>query len=153
MAKRVFLIAMLILGCSVNTFQNESSATINGNSSTESGNLNNSKTHKFMPPYRIVNSRYVSRSSVKRIMSQENGVRIRIMQNGIDNTDIEDFSIAFDSGTEYRTGNIYGIDNSSLPLYVKVTYRSWNTFHAVQFDVSYEFVIYSPGTWNVTICN
>ena len=153
MAKKLFIIAMLILGCSVNTFQNESKATINGNSSTESGNLNNSKTHKSRPPYRIVNSRYVSRSAITRMVSHDNGVRIRIMQNGSDNTDIEDFSMAFDSGTEYRMGNVYGIDNSSLPLYVKVTYRSWNTFHAVQFDVSYEFVIYWPGTWNVTICN
>jgi hypothetical protein len=75
------------------------------------------------------------------------------MQNGKDNTDIEDFSLAHDSGNEYRMGNIYGIDYSSLPLYVKVTYRSWNTFHAVQFDVTYEFIVYYPGTWDVTICN
>ena len=71
----------------------------------------------------------------------------------MDNTDIEDFSLAYDSGNEYRMGNTVGIENSSLPLYVKVTYRSWNTFHAVQFDVIYEFVIYCPGTWDVTIFN
>ena len=71
----------------------------------------------------------------------------------MDNTDIEDLSLAYDSGMEYRMGNTYGIENSIFPLYVKVTYKSWNTFHAVQFDVIYEFVIYIPGTWDVTICN
>ena len=75
------------------------------------------------------------------------------MQNGIDNTDIEDFSMAYESGTKYRKSNVYGIQNTSLPLYVKVTYRSWNSYHAVQFDVTFEFTIYYPGARDVTIFN
>jgi hypothetical protein len=153
MAKRIFLIAMLILGCSIFTFQNESRATARGNSASDPGSLNNSRSHKYRQPYRIVNSRYVARSTVIKSNSHDNGVRIRVMMNGIDNTEIEDFCMAYDSGVEYRMGNVYGIENSRFPLYVKVTYKTWNTFHAVQSDVVYEFVIYSPGTWNVTICN
>ena len=35
------------------------------------------------------------------------------MLNGVDNTDIEDFSMAYNSGTEYRMGNVYGIENTA----------------------------------------
>lgn len=108
---------------------------------------------KQYPPYRIIDSRYVSRSTILKSLNAVNEVKIRIMQNGLDNLGIEDFSLAYDSGNEYHMSNTYGIENISFPLYVKVTYRSWNTFHAVQFDVNYEFVIYSPGSWNVTLFN
>lgn len=153
MAKKYILIAMLILGCSFYTNQNESRATDTGNSISDSASPNSSKTHKSRPPFRIINSRYVARSSVQKLVTHNNDVRIRLMQNGMDNTDIEDLSLAYDSGNQYQMGNVHGIENSKFPLYVKVTYRSWNTFHAVQMDVLYEFVIYYPGTWNVTICN
>jgi len=153
MAKRIILIAVLILGGTVFNFQNESRAAVLNDPASGSGRINTSAHHRSRPPYRIIESRYVSRSTIKHSVGHENGIRIRIMQNGMDNTEIEDFSLAHDSGVEYRMGNVVGIDNSSLPLYVKVTYRSWNTFHAVQFDVIYEFIIFYPGTWDVTICN
>jgi hypothetical protein len=153
MSKRIILIAILFLGCSISPYKNESKATINSNSAADSGSLNNSRGHKNKSPYKIVNSRYVSRSSLKRLPGSDYGVRIRILQNGMDNTEIEDLFLAYDSGMEYRMGNTYGIEHSRFPLYVKVTYKSWNTFHAVQSDVIYEFVIYAPGMWDVTICN
>lgn len=153
MAKRVIIIAIIISGCATFTYLNESKAEDKVISEAGSGNPGNSIISSHKPPYKIINSRYVSRSTVKRSIDNINGVRIRIKQNGMDNTDIEDFSLTYDSGNEYRMGNIAGVENSSLPLYVEVTYRSWNTFHAVQFDVTYEFVIYCPGTWDVTIFN
>jgi hypothetical protein len=153
MGKKLFFTVVLVLVCSFYTNQSESKAIIASNSASVSIGGPTRMHHKNRPPYTIVKSQYVSRSTVKHSASYGNGVRIKIMQNGMDNTDIEDFSLAHDSGTEYHMGNIVGIDNSSLPLYVKVTYRSWNTFHAVQFDVTYEFVIFYPGTWDVTINN
>ena len=102
MAKRIISIAILFLGCSVFPYQNESRATVTIKSDTDSGSLNNGRSNRQKPPYRIVNSRYVSRSSVKRLASSDYGVRIRILQNGMDNTDIEDLSLAYDSGMEYR---------------------------------------------------
>ena len=116
------------------------------------------RRHKFMDrrhmaPYAISSSRYVSRSTITRSSAKANEVKLRILQNGDDNTDIEDFYMAYDSGSEYRVSNIYGIQNVIYPLHLKVTYRTWNTFHAVQNDVRFEFTIYSPGTWNVTIFN
>ena len=42
--------------------------------------------------------------------------------NSVENKEIEDFALAYDSGNEYRMGNIYGIEHVTFPLYVKVTY-------------------------------
>ena len=108
--------------------------------------------HKVLPPYEIETRRYISHYSIQRF-NRGNEVRIRIMQNAVENKDIEDFCLAYDSGQEFRMGNIYGLENVTFPLYVKVTYRSWNAFHAIQFDVAFEFVINYPGNWNVTLFN
>jgi len=107
---------------------------------------------EVVPPYKITTRRYLSHFSMQRF-SQGNEIRIKILLNSVENTDIEDFALAYDSGNEYRMGNIYGIDHVTFPLYVKVTYRTWNAFHAVQSDVVFEFTINCPGTWNVTLFN
>jgi hypothetical protein len=153
MLRRIILIALVILGSSLFGIQNESKATDRIKSASGEASSDSYKSHRQRPQYRILSTRYVSRSSFKRLVSPQNSVRIRIMQNGVDNTQIEDFSIFYDSGSEYHSGYFHGIDHSSLPLYVKVTYKAWNTFHAVQNDVVYEFILYSPGSWEVTINN
>jgi hypothetical protein len=118
------------------------------------GILKNNTTSgdRIIPPYKIEIRRGVSHFSIHKLC-RGNEVRIKIMQNAVENNDIEDFSLAYDSGNEYRMGNIYGIENITFPLYVKVTYRSWNAFHAGKFDVTFEFIINYPGVWNVTIFN
>ena len=83
MAKRVILIAIIILGCTMFTWNNESKATISSNTDSGSESPAKIKNHKYRPPYRIVNSRYVSRSSIKRNIGMTNGVRISIKQNGM----------------------------------------------------------------------
>lgn len=108
---------------------------------------------KLIPPFKITNSRSVSRSTISKSVNVGNGVRIRILQGGSDNTTIEDFSLAYDSGGEYRVGNTIGIQNTLIPLDVKVRYRSWNQLHTTQYDVIFEFTIYDPGTWDVVITN
>ena len=153
MGKRLFFTVVLVLVFSFYTNQSDSKATITANSPAAAVGETSRIDHKNRPPYRIVNTRYVSRSDVRHTFSQGNNLRIRIKQNGMDNTDIQDFYMGYDSGTQYRMGNVYGLENSSLPLYVKITYKTWNTFHAVQVDVNYELVIFYPGTWDVTISN
>jgi hypothetical protein len=153
MGKKLFFTVVLVLVFSFYTNQSDSKATITANSPAAAVGETSRMDHKNKTPYRIVSTRYVSRSEVRHTASQANNVRIRIKQNGTDNTDISDFYMGYDSGIQYQMGNIYGIENSSLPLYVKITYKSWNTFHAVQVDVNYEIVIFSPGTWDVIICN
>jgi hypothetical protein len=153
MGKKLFFTVVLVLVFSFYTNQTESKATVTADPQTVAVDKTSPKDHRNRPPYRVINSRYVSRSDFKHTVSQGNNLRIRIKQNGMDNIDIEDFYMGYDSGNQYRMGNVYGIENTSLPLYVKITYKSWNTFHAVQMDVNYELVIFYPGTWDVTICN
>lgn len=108
---------------------------------------------KLVPPYRITINRSVSRYTINKTIIPANGVRIKIMQGGVENTSIEEFSLAYDSGEEYRMGNVYGIQNSFVPLDVKVRYRTWNQMHSVQYDVFFDFVINEPGTWEVILTN
>src|ERR1035437_8617320 len=92
-------------------------------------NENNGKVKgkRHVRPYRITNSRYIAHSLIQKSIGPSNEIKIKIMKNGLQNT--------------------------TMPLYVKVTYRSWNTFHAVQSDCVFEFVIYSRGSWDVTLFN
>jgi len=160
MANKLILIIIFIFGSYVYAQQYEISATqsdlssMRADTTFQDGRRRKGKNigNKPMPQYRVINKIYVTRSSFQKV-GPGNEVRIKIMQFGSDNTDIEDFSLAYERGNEYHSSNVYGIENITFPFYVKVAYRSWNAFHAVQFDVRFEFTIYDPGVWNVTIFN
>jgi hypothetical protein len=106
---------------------------------------------KLVPPYEIMHSMSVSRSTFIKSPGGLPGVRIRLLQGGSDNRNISDFAISYSSGEEYRTGAVYGIEKVQFPLYVRVRYDSWNQFHTVQFTVIFEFTINDPGLWDVNI--
>ena len=108
---------------------------------------------KVIAPYKIVTSMSVSRATIMKAQDKNNAVKIRIKQGGIDNIAIEGFTMAYDSGTEYRNGNYYGIENVRFPLNVKVKYRSWNQLMTSQYNVIFEFIINEPGSWDVVINN
>ena len=108
---------------------------------------------KLIPPYQIITSMSVSRYTIAKSAGKTSDVKIRIMQGGLDNISIEDLSLAYDSGHEYRNGNYYGIDNVNFPLSVKVMYRTWNQLMTTQFNVIFEFVINQPGSWDVVLIN
>jgi len=80
-------------------------------------------------------------------------VRILLLQAGSDNVAIENFSIASSSGSEYRSGKMYGIQNVLFPLDVKVKYMTWNKMRTGQIEVIFEFTINEPGAWEVTLNN
>ncbi len=105
------------------------------------------------PAYKINLNRSVARYGFIKTVEPGNGVKIKIMLGGSDNSDIEDFSLAYSSGTEYRVGPVYGLQNVSLPLDVTVKYRTWNQIHSTQYDVVFEFIIFDPGTWSVVLTN
>jgi hypothetical protein len=108
---------------------------------------------KILSPYKIISSLSVSRYTVQKSADRNFGVRIRLMQGGHDNISIEDFSMAYDSGTEYRSGNYYGIENVSFPLTVKLKYRSWNYLMTSQYNVIFEILFNEPGSWDIVLNN
>jgi hypothetical protein len=105
------------------------------------------------PAYMLRIVRNVQRYTVTKSVEPGTGVKIRLMMGGSDNTEIEDFSMAYSSGTEYRSTPIYGLQNFSLPLDVTLRYRTWNQLHTVQYDVIFEITIIDQGTWLVTLSN
>jgi hypothetical protein len=108
---------------------------------------------KLKASYKIISTLSVSRYTITKVSNVGNAIKMKIMQGGTENMGVEDFSLLYDSGDEYRSGTVYGLQNVRFPVEVKVKYRSWNQFKTTQYDVIFEFSIEQPGTWNVMISN
>jgi len=61
--------------------------------------------------------------------------------------------MTYSSGEEFRLGTAYGIQNVTYPLTVRMQYRTWNVMRTVMTDVTFEFRINEPGSWDVNIQN
>lgn len=108
---------------------------------------------KLLPSYKVTQTLSVSRYTFNKIGPTGNGLRLRILQGGLESASIEDFSLAYSSGEEYRSGSYYGLQNMYFPVDVKVKYRTWNQLHTAKFDVIFEFIIMEPGNWEVMVSN
>ncbi len=80
-------------------------------------------------------------------------LKARFMIGGRINSDIQELSIATSSGSEYHEGSVVGIMNPMFPVDVKITYRTWNQIHTVMSEVVFDFTLYDPGRWDLTITN
>lgn len=107
---------------------------------------------ELIPSYKVIRSMNLARATFNKSGAIE-GVRILLLQAGSDNVAIENFSIASSSGSEYRSGKMYGIQNVLFPLDVKVRYMTWNKMRTGQIEVIFEFTINEPGAWEVTLNN
>ena len=103
-------------------------------------------------PYKVTRSMNVTRATIIKSGAIE-GVRILLLQAGSDNLDIERFSLAYSSGSEYQSGRMFGIQNVLFPLDVKVKYMLWNKLRTGQLEVIFEFTIFEPGAWEITLNN
>jgi len=98
---------------------------------------NNYLGEELRPPYRIIKSRNLAKYKITKSVAPGNGVKIRIFLAGSDNADIVDFSLAYSSGSEYRMGTTFGIQNTSIPLDVIVRYNNKLILrHIFRFKVS-----------------
>lgn len=104
-------------------------------------------------PYKVLRSLYVARSTFTKTSDTGNQIKIKLTMGGAPNTTIQDFSMVYSSGEEYKMSNVYGIQNVTYPITVLVTYLTWNVFHTVQTNITFEFQINEPGTWDVNIQN
>jgi hypothetical protein len=108
---------------------------------------------KPTPPYKISAVRNIQRLTITKGIETGNGVKIKLLLGGSDNSEVNDLSLAYTNGSEYRNIGTYGIENINVPLDVTVRYTTWNQLHTVQYDVVLEFTILEPGVWHVTITN
>lgn len=106
---------------------------------------------KRIESYKINRSMYVTRYSFKKINSTSNEVKVKLVRGGIENEGVENFMIAYSSGTQYQSGNFTGIQNPTFPLDVKITFTAWNMFHSAKSEVIFDFTINQPGNWDVVI--
>ncbi len=105
----------------------------------------------LVPPYQITRSISITRTSFKKLPGTGNYIRIKFIRGGSENVDILDFSLAHDSGEQYRLGQSYGIQNALFPLAVIIRFKAWNLFHTAQYEANFEFTINEPATWEVTV--
>jgi hypothetical protein len=108
---------------------------------------------KLIPPYKIIRSLNVTKSSIVKSKSQSNDIRIKLVRGALENLDVVEgsFTLGYSSGSEYQSVNYYGIQNAVFPLDVKVHFSAYNNLHTQTHDVTLEFTINEPGTWDVTI--
>ncbi len=103
--------------------------------------------------YEVLQSRFVARSAFVKTANTPNQVKIKLTLAGSPNTTVQDFSMSPSSGDEFRPGNAYGLQNVTFPVNIRLQYRTWNVMRTVQTDVTFEFIINEPGTWEVTVQN
>ena len=113
----------------------------------------NYKGKKIIASYKITRNLGVVRYTFRKIDDNGSDMIIKIFLGSQVNTNIEDFSMAYDSGDQYERGSSRGIENIRFPLGVKITYRTWNQFHSSQSDVTFEFELSEPGKWELTLVN
>lgn len=110
---------------------------------------------ELIPPYSIIRSRNVTRSSITKKPGTLNQVRIKIIQGGTNNSFIENYSGSYSTGSVYNTGDPggYGIQDIIFPFEAQLKYSAWNKTHTVLSEVIFDFKINEPGSWEVIINN
>ena len=108
---------------------------------------------ELLPSYQITRISGVVRHSIFKLNDTGNGFRVSLFLAGNFNLDIEDFSMASDSGQEYKSGRYVGLENAIVPYSVSITYRTWNALHSAKSNVVFNFVINEPGNFQISITN
>lgn len=103
-------------------------------------------------PPKVINSVAVFNNSISK-EGDGSAIRINIYLGGMDNTDLENFTLAGSSGQQYTAGSGVGFQNVTFPFKAKVSYNTWNQMHTSRYFSSFEFEINDPGIWHVKIYN
>jgi len=106
---------------------------------------------KLIAPYTINRKMSVTRYSFSKTSSSNDEIIVKLIRGGLDNSGVENFMIAYSSGTQYKAGNHTGIQNPVFPIDVKVTFTAWNMFRTARSEVIFDFTINQPGHWDVMI--
>jgi hypothetical protein len=110
------------------------------------------KGKKQQPVYRVVTSRNVGRYTVTKSAEPGNGIRVKLLLGGRENSEVEP-SLTYSSGMQFRNVGIYGVEGSSVPLDVSIDYTTPNQLHTTTYSVLFEIIINDPGVWVITLTN
>ena len=103
--------------------------------------------------YQVGMVRGVDRYTIRKIKDGDR-VHIKILQNGMTNTGIEDFRIFGDKGNQVFLQNAYGYENiDEFPFNCKINYITYNKIRTAQHEVIFVFTINEPGDWEVVLNN
>jgi len=109
------------------------------------------KGPKPIPP-KIIRKYNISRVNFHR-QGDGNRVELTVYDQGSPTTNLQNFMIAANNGTEYRIGQSVGYENIEFPFTCQVNYTRWNALRTEQFDVVLEFEVKQPGFWIVKVYN
>ena len=107
---------------------------------------------KKVLPYKIKIKRSVERYSFVRV-SDGNSVKIHLLQDGINNSTVEDIIIYGSSGAEQSIAHNIGFTNVEFPFTGKISYSTANKLKTARFQVVFEFEILKPGDWKISLYN
>lgn len=108
---------------------------------------------EVLPAFQLTRKSGVIRHSAFKLNNTTNGIRVSLFLAGNFNVDVEDFSMAYDSGEEYQSGRYYVLQNAIVPYSVSITYRTWNSLRSAKSNVVFNFVINEPGMFEISITN
>jgi hypothetical protein len=95
----------------------------------------------------------VDRYSFQKNNTTKNRVLIDIFQNGVRNRTITNFVMSTTSGSDTKVGESVGFDYIIFPVSIKVMYTSMNKLQTISYNVKFEFEIFEPGDWTLTLDN
>ncbi|MCE5347068.1 MAG: hypothetical protein LLG13_12390 [Bacteroidales bacterium] len=108
---------------------------------------------EFIPPYVVTRNMGMLSYSLRKVNDTGNEVIIKLLIGGQINTGVRGLSLAFNSGSQFKSGSKEGIQNINFPLDLKIQYTTLNKIRTSSYEVALECVINDPGKWEVTINN
>ncbi|MCX6301791.1 MAG: hypothetical protein NTW82_06380 [Bacteroidia bacterium] len=106
---------------------------------------------EIISPYKIDRSQNVTKYTFFKSKSTYNVIRIRFFQGAVEAGGLKSVDIAYTSGEQFHDGTVYGIQNPTFPIDVRVKFIADNSFGQAQFEGSFDFTINEPGAWDVRI--
>jgi len=103
-------------------------------------------------PYKVIISRNIDRYSFHKV-GDGNMVTLQILKNGVDNSDITEFSFIADNGLYKEISRKYIYYQVAFPLRIKLNYVTSNKLKTSNEDVAFEAIIDDPGEWEIEIHN
>jgi len=104
------------------------------------------------PPYKVYISRDLDKYAITKI-SDGNKVSLKLEQNGMQNTDVTDFSFFADNGSYQVISNTYQYSQVIFPVSIKISYTAKNKLKTTTIYPVLEVTINEPGEWEIVLTN